>query len=140
MLHKIALCIGYVTSEYKYDVSNIGQFDGNDTIASDSISSVSDTNVPNKSSNYFRILEHNVNSLKGKKEDLNELIEVYKPDCLILVETKLNATYKTSEFFDPNTWNVAIREDRNEYGGGIIIAVLRKFIVSPIKIVYENDE
>ena len=33
---------------------------------------------------------------------------------------------------------MVVREDRNAFGGGIIIAVLRKYVVSPIKIQYEN--
>ena len=31
-------------------------------------------------------------------------------------------------------------EDRNTYGGGIIIAVRRKYIASPVKIEYENED
>ena len=87
----------------------------------------------------FRIIEANLNSLKGKKEELNSLIETERPDCLVLVETKLDDTFNTAEFFNLNTWNVVIKEDRNKFGGGIIIATLRKHVVTPVKIVYENE-
>ena len=74
-----------------------------------------------------------------KYRQLNALIENENPDCLVLVETKLDDTYKNSEFFDNNVWNVVTREDRNCYGGGIIIAVRRKFTVSPVEIKYDDQ-
>ena len=77
-----------------------------------------------------------MNTLKGKKEELKVLIESEKPDCLILVETKLDNSFKNSEFFD--VWNVVVREDRNIYGGGVIIAVLRKYTASPVIIKYDD--
>ena len=54
------------------------------------------------------------------------------------IETKLDSSYRTSEFFDTNIWNVVVREDRNIFGGGIIIAVLRKFVTSPVVIDYDD--
>ena len=39
-----------------------------------------------------------------------------------------------------NTWNVVVRQDRNTYGGGVIIAVLRKFIATPVIIEYNNKD
>ena len=108
--------------------SNIGQLDGNNSIA-DSESSYQSENADitllnKKGNNTFRVIEANVNSLKGKKGQLAALIESENPDCLILIETKLDSSYKNAEFFDLNTWNIVVREDRNTFGGGIIIAVL----------------
>lgn len=51
-------------------------------------------NVSNKPANHFRMIEHNINSLKGKKEELKGLIETERPDCLVLVGTKLNPSFK----------------------------------------------
>ena len=115
--------------------SDIIQLDGNDSV-------ISETEINNdksiKGQGKFRIIEANVNSLKGKKEDIQTLIEDENPDCLVLVETKLDDSYKNAEFFDNNVWNVVIREDRNCYGGGIIVAVRRKFTVSPVIIKYDD--
>ena len=52
----------------------------------------------------------------------------------------MDSTYKNAEFFDQNIWNVVIREDRNIYGGGIIIATLRKYAAAPVIIKYDDEE
>ena len=121
--------------------SNLCQTDGNDTLDSSETEIINNISITRKSiTNTFRIIEANINSLKGKKEDLSALIENEKPDCLILVETKLDDSHQNSEFFDLNTWNVVVRQDRNCYGGGVIIAVRRKFIVTPVNIEYKNKD
>ena len=114
--------------------SDICQLDGNNSLSDDSLSITEDSRKGN-----FRIIEANVNSLKGKKQQLKALIETERPDCLILVETKLDNSYQSSEFFDLNTWNVVVRQDRNINGGGVIIAVSRKFVVSPVNIEYDDN-
>ena len=130
-------------SEYNYNLSNIDQLDGNDTVASNSDETITNSiaenanNVIIKSSN-FRIIETNVNSLKGKKNELKAMLQTYQPDCVVLVETKLDENYCNSEFFDINKWNIIVRNDRNIHGGGVIIAVLRKYIATPVKINYDN--
>ena len=68
------------------------------------------------------------------------MIERHHPDCVILVETKLDERFSNSEFFDLNQWNVIIREDRNIHGGGIIIAVLRKYVATPVNIKYDDKD
>ena len=40
-----------------------------------------------------------MNSLKGKKEEFKSTLDKYKPDCIVLVETKLDESYSNSEFF-----------------------------------------
>ena len=127
-----------ILSDFNCDISNINQLDGNASIDSQTNSSITSQHFQTNS--HFRIIEANVNSIKGKKEELKAIIQLYKPDCLILVETKLDSSYSSSEFFDLNKWNVAVRKDRNIYGGGIIIAVLRKYIVSPVDIKYDGDD
>ena len=117
-------------------LSDINQLDGNDSIITRQPDQI---NIINKTvSKSFKIIEANVNSLKGKKEELKALIDSEKPDCLVLVETKLDNSFNNSEFFDTNVWNVVVREDRNIYGGGVIIAVLRKYTASPVIIKYDN--
>ena len=90
--------------------SDIVQMDGNDSIVSQT---EDNTNNSKAGINKFRIIEANMNSLKGKKEELNALIEDENPDCLVLVETKLDNSYKNSEFFDNTVWNVVTREKNN---------------------------
>ena len=68
------------------------------------------------------------------------MLEKEKPDCVVLVETKLDESYSNSEFFDLEKWNIVIRKDRNAHGGGIIIAVLRKYVASPVDIKYDNKD
>ena len=124
------------------DSSNIQQLDGNITLStldSTGVASTLSFDAYKKTSN-FRIIEANVNSLKGKKEEVKAMLEKYKPDCVVLVETKLDESYKNSELFDVDKWNIVIREDKIFYGGGIIIAVLRKDEASPVNITYDNEE
>ena len=118
------------------NLSDIAQLDGN--FSRDESKFFKNNNISKKTSN-FRIVEANINSLKGKKDELKVMLERDNPDCVILVETKLDESYSNSEFFDLNKWNVVVRKDRNKYGGGIIMAVLRKYVVSPVEIKY-NDE
>ena len=110
--------------------------DGNITENDESITEDSSSTNTQKASSSFRIIEANINSLKGKKEELNALIENENPDILILVETKLDNNYRNSEFFDTNEWNIVVRKDRNCYG--VIIAVRRKFTASPVIINYDD--
>ena len=45
-----------------------------------------------------------------------------------------------SEFLDINKWNVIVRKDRTINGGGILIAVLRKYTATPVNIKYDSAE
>ena len=92
-------------SEYSYNLSDIQQLDGNDSISMNPNQSSS----ANRSSN-FRLIEVNINSLKGKKDEFKVMLEQKKPDCVVIVETKLNETYNNSEFFDLNKWNVIVKK------------------------------
>lgn len=110
-------------------LKTIPQLDGNDSFSN--TDSQTDQNKTNQVNNLFQNIRSNINSLKGKKEESKSVIDRHNPDSIILVETKLNDSYKNSEFFDLNKWNIVVR-------GGIIIAVLRKYIATPIEIKYEN--
>ena len=77
--------------------SDICQIDGNVSLDNSEIeaNNINNITITRKSNNKtFRIIEANVNSLKGKKEELKALIETEKPDCLILIETKLNHSHQ----------------------------------------------
>ena len=126
-----------IFSEYTCTFSDIDQLDGNDSTIK---TNTKTKNITTKILSNFRIIEANVNSLKGKKEELKVMLERDKPDCVVLVETKLDESFSNSEFFDLDKWNIVIREDRNIYGGGLIIAVLRKYVASPVKIEYDNPD
>ena len=64
----------------------------------------------------------NANSLKGKKHQLNAMIESTKPHIIIATETKLPKRFKTSELFDSSQYSV-FRKDRNAKGGGVLVAI-----------------
>ena len=80
-------------SDCSADFSNIVQLDGNITQSDENV-----TPPVMKKSYNFR------NSLKGKKDELNSTLQKYNPDCVVLIETKLDDSYKNSEFFDNSKW------------------------------------
>ena len=90
--------------------------------------------------NALRIIEMNINSIKGKKNELQGMLVQYNPDCVVLVETKLDDSFCNSEYFDINKWNIIVRKDRNVNGGGVIIAILRKYIATPVNINFNDNE
>ena len=90
-------------SDYTYDLSDIEQLDGYISLVvnnskHDNTHAYQNNNEKSNSS-YFRVIEANVNSLKGKKEEFKSTLDKYKPDCIVLVETKLDESYSNSEFF-----------------------------------------
>ena len=72
--------------------------DGNDTVTS-SDSEQSNLNIK-QNKNFFRIMEVNVNSLKGKKEEFKSVLNQHNPDCVVLVETKLDNTYNNTQILN----------------------------------------
>ena len=80
-------------SEYSFNISDIGQCDGNNTISSQNNQNKSITTNSN-----FRVIEININSLKGKKDEFKVALENYKPDCVILVETKTELNFSRDDF------------------------------------------
>ena len=63
----------------------------------------------------------NCRSIKGKKVEVNELIDSLKPHIIFATETHLDDNFGAAEFFPP-TYAV-YRKDRNKHGGGVLIAV-----------------
>ena len=89
------------------------------------------TEVPNKQDNW-RTLVVNCNGVTNKKAELEHLTQYTDPDLLILTETKLDQTIKTSEFLPPNYR--AFRKDRKLGGGGVLVAIKNKYPVEEVDI------
>ena len=66
----------------------------------------------------------NINSIRNKIVDLRIIMERCLPDLLIVIETKLNETFKTETLL-VNGYKKPIRRDRTEHGGGIMLYVRR---------------
>ena len=77
----------------------------------------------------INLLIVNCQSLKSdrKQHDLLDLIETHKPDVICGQESHIDlSTLKTAEVF-PNEYNVS-RKDRNIHGGGVFVAVTKKYV------------
>lgn len=74
----------------------------------------------------LRILNQNINSVIGKRVELENVIDSLKPDIIILTETKINDNIQDPEFIDDNAYKI-FRKDRNREGGGVLIAISRKY-------------
>ena len=69
----------------------------------------------------------NINIIRNKVVDLRTVMERCLPDLLVVIETKLNETFKTKTLL-VNGYKTPIRRDRTEHGRGIMLYV-RKGIV-----------
>ena len=61
----------------------------------------------------------NINSLRNKIIDLRVIVERCLPDILVIGETKLGSDFRTENFLI-NEYQVPMRRDRNEFGGGLL--------------------
>ena len=78
----------------------------------------------------------NINSIRNKIVDLRIIMERCLPDLLVVIETKLNETFKT-EILLVNGYKKPIRRDRTEHGGGIMLYA-RRGVVSKRVPVFET--
>ena len=76
----------------------------------------------------------NVNSFNAKFDSIRS-IAIDKIDVMVLVETKLDDTCPTSQFF-MGGYSRPFRRDRNRYGGGILIYVREDI---PCKILHDHN-
>ena len=72
-------------------------------------------------SKIFSVQSLNINGIRSKKACLSALLDIEKPDILCLQETKIDSSMHSAEFFGVD-YDI-FRKDRNESGGGVIIAV-----------------
>ena len=63
----------------------------------------------------------NINSFASKFDSFKTIISG-KVDVVIIVETKLDDSYPTSQFY-MHGYSKPFRGDRNKYGGGILIYI-----------------
>lgn len=80
------------------------------------------------------ILQWNAHSINNKLGTLCNLIDTHKIDILLLSETYLNE----EKNLNINNFNV-IRKDRNSRGGGVAIAIRKKFTYNKIKFNLNNS-
>ncbi len=69
----------------------------------------------------IRSIVINCRSIKGKKAELDDLIDSLQPHIIFASETHLDSDYFSTEFF-PTNFSV-YRKDRNRHGGGVLLAV-----------------
>jgi len=79
----------------------------------------------------------NVNSLRGKTIQMDELLHSEQPDIVLCQETKLDCHISSSELF-PADFTV-FRKDRNNSGGGVCIAANRNLQVAHCPDLEVND-
>lgn len=93
-----------------------------------------DTTLPPKGKNW-RSLVVNFNSIRDKQQLLEVSTNYLKPDVIIGCETKITKDIKNTEILPPEyqkNENV-FRKDRNEFGGGVILAFREGLVASQIE-------
>ena len=68
-----------------------------------------------------RLIFAHINSIRNKFEDLKLLIQD-NVDILVVTETKLDDTFTSAQFYMEG-FKTPIRQDRNSFGGGIVIYI-----------------
>ena len=94
--------------------------------------------VPGKNNN-LRIIVANCNGAPSKKANMEHLIKYVDPDILILTETKIDDNISLAEFLPPH-FNGEVRQDRNKWGGGVMVAIRNTFIIEKIELPEINCE
>ena len=77
----------------------------------------------------MKIVYHNVSGIKSQANSIRPQIDTCHYDVIVLTETWFDQTVCSSNFFNPQEWQV-FRRDRCESGdsrrgGGVIIAICR---------------
>ena len=63
------------------------------------------------------------NSISGKRAELANIVDHTKPDAILITETKLDASIKSSKFMPPGYLQLKRRDRTFAGGGGVLIAV-----------------
>ena len=74
----------------------------------------------------------NINSFKNKTVDLRETILELSVNYLVLIETKIDQSFPTVQFYTKG-YEVRARRDRDKHGGGLIEFVKNGFISKRLK-------
>ncbi|XP_063969561.1 uncharacterized protein LOC135157548 [Lytechinus pictus] len=82
----------------------------------------------------FKVLTVNFQSIRNKKEAFWEAVESCNPDIIVGSETWLRPDILSSEILPPGYNLPAIRKDRNDGYGGVLIATKSDIIVSEVSI------
>ena len=73
----------------------------------------------------------NINSVRNKIADLQIIIQNILLDYLVLSETKLDESFPNAQF-KPDGYEIRARQDRDKYGGGLIVFFRRGIICKRI--------
>ena len=105
-------------------------------LSSSGMSNSTSSNISNsqiKKSQSWRTLVININSARGKRAELENLINYTDPDLIIMTETKINEQVKASEFLLKG-YTGDIRKDRCKGGGGVMIATKQEYDIQGIEL------
>ena len=116
------------------------------TISNDGILEDSDENSPQiilqnlrlKNVDKIIIAHININSLRNKIDLLADVIKG-RVDILLVSETKLDASFPSSQFFIPG-FSDPLRLDRTANGGGLLLYYRNDIPAKPLPIIYGNIE
>ena len=109
------------------------QHSSSSAINSATLSTGSETNHTIKSTDNFRTVASNVNSIKGKKAELGIFLETVQPDIMLVCETKLDKSVKNSEFLPPQ-YTCQIRKDVSLNARGVMIIHKREIVIDEIEL------
>ena len=79
----------------------------------------------------MNIINMNFQSIKNKKEEVNNLLHHSDPSVIIGTETWLNPSICSAEIFPPNY--EVFRKDRRDGYGGVLLAVKRDYITDQLE-------
>ena len=111
------------SSPQSVNFRHTSQFSNVSSITTDSVSDANNSTFqPSiKNTNNLRLAVMNTNSVRYRKSEMEEFTQYAKPDLILMTETKLTDSIKSSEFL-PSNYHGNIRKDRTGDGGGVLIA------------------
>ena len=105
-------------------------------LSSSGMSNSTSSNISNsqiKKSQSWRTLVININSARGKRAELENLINYTDPDLIIMTETKIDEQVKALEFL-PKGYTGDIRKDRCKGGDGVMIVTKQEYDIQGIEL------
>ena len=89
--------------------------------------------MPNQVPGNLRIGVVNINGMRGKRAELEELVNSTQADILVITETKIDNTMNPSEFL-PRHFDGSIYRNRNAHGGGVMLAMKKGIIAEEVEL------